>query len=98
MLYFRRGEPMVAFPLFDSILSQDSSSRSLEAAAQFVQAALSELEQIEKLDDSLAPENPIQFDRRTAALLRNEYERWARETASLLERIDRFERDGGSVA
>jgi hypothetical protein len=83
---------MVAMSLIDSVFADGSSSeRSLRVAAQFVQTALSDLAQIERLDDSLAPENPLQFDRSTASLLRDEYERWARSTESLLERIERFE-------
>lgn len=90
---------MVAVPLFESILSDDATSeRSRRVAARVVQAALDDLVRIEKLDDSLAPEDPAQFDRRTAELLRGEYERWACEAESLLERIDGFQRLGGSVA
>jgi len=66
---------MVAVPLFESILSDDATSeRSRRVAARVVQAALDDLVRIEKLDDSLAPEDPAQFDRRTAELLRGEYD------------------------
>ena len=89
---------MVTLPLFDLILADGATTeRSRRAAARLVQAALNDLDQIEKLDDSLAPEDPTQFDRRTATLLRDEYERWAREAESLLERIDRFQVNGGPV-
>jgi hypothetical protein len=90
---------MVALPLFDSILADDATTeRSRRIAAQVVRVALNDLGEIERLDDSLAPEDPSQFDRRTATLLRTEYERWVREAWSLLERIDRFQLHGGPVA
>jgi hypothetical protein len=90
---------MVALRLFDSILADDATTeRSRRIAGQVVQMALSDLAQIEKLDEGLAPEDPSQFDRRTAKLLRDEYERWAREAGSLLDRIDRFQLHGGPVA
>ena len=89
---------MVASSLVDSVLGDNTSSeRSRPAVEQFVQSALLELAQIEKLDDSLAPEDVSQFDRRTAALLRDEYERWATSTALLLSRIDHFEHRFGTI-
>jgi hypothetical protein len=87
---------MVLFPLFDP--ENPLPERSRRVATQLVEAALSDLAQLEKLDDSLAPENPLQFDRKTATLLRNAYEQWARDTESLIERIDRFEHRSGLVA
>jgi len=43
-------------------------------------------------------EYPSQFNRRTAALIREEYERWASTTARLLDHIDRFELVSGPLA
>jgi len=90
---------MVALPLFDTVLSSERSpERSARVAAQLVESALSELEQIEKIDQSLAPEDPLQFDRRTVGLLRSMYEQWARETQGLLERVARLEERSGAIA
>lgn len=80
---------MVALPLLDIVLASDQRfERSARLAAQLVQASIAELDGIEALDDSVAPENPGEFDRPTASLLRGMYERWADEAEHLLERID----------
>jgi len=90
---------MVAMSLVDSVFSNvGSAERSTRAVALLAQAALKDLAQIEKLDDALAPDDPAQFDRGAASLMRSEFERWAAYTASLLERIDRFAAINGPVA
>ncbi|HEY8746946.1 MAG TPA: hypothetical protein VIM11_03150 [Tepidisphaeraceae bacterium] len=88
---------MVGLPLLDIILASGRSvGQSAKVAGQLVHAALADLREIESLDDSLAPETPLEFDRSTASLLRGMYERWADESERLLERIDRFERASGT--
>ena len=90
---------MVALPLFDTVLSSEQSpERSARVAAQIIDSALSELEQIEKIDRSLAPENPLQFDRHTVGLLRNLYEQWVRDAQGLLDRIETLEERWGAVS
>jgi len=65
---------MVALPLFDVVFASDQSSeRPARLAAQLVQSSIAELGDIEALDDSVAPENPEEFDRSTASLLRGMY-------------------------
>jgi len=83
---------MVALLLLDHFLaSGPSPDRSAEVALHLVHSALAELEQIESLDRHVAPEDPDEFDRKGASLLRGMYERWADETAELLERVGRLE-------
>ena len=89
---------MVALPLFDVVIASDRAERSLGVAAQLVESALGELSQIEKLDQSLAPADPLEFDRKTAALIRGLYEGWAHETESLLDRVGQAERRFGVIA
>jgi hypothetical protein len=90
---------MVALPLFDIVLSSSANrGRSADIAAQLVNSALGDLDQIEKLDESLAPEDPFSFDRQMAALVRGMYERWAQDAESLLERVGRVEKQIGAVA
>ena len=55
------------------------------------------LDQIERLDDSLAPADPLQFDRGTAQLLRDEYERWVVQSESLINRVDQLEPRLGKI-
>ena len=88
---------MVALPLFDVVIASDRAERSRDVAMQLVESALSELALIEKLDHSLAPADPLEFDRRTAALIRGLYERWAHETESLLDRVGQAERRFGVI-
>src|SRR5205085_9439128 len=73
-------------------------ARLAKVAAQLVRSALADLEQVQLLEESLAPEGPLDFDRRTAALVRGMYEKWAQETQLLLDRLDRGERRFGAVA
>ncbi|HEY2588747.1 MAG TPA: hypothetical protein VGI81_23595 [Tepidisphaeraceae bacterium] len=89
---------MVALPLFDVVMSSEHAGRSTDVARQLVEAALGELDRIGKLDQSLAPADPAQFDRKTAALIRGLYEQWAREAESLLDRVAQAERRFGPVA
>ena len=89
---------MVALPLFDVILcSSDAADRSSKMAVQMIESALSELRQIEKIDQSLAPPDPLHFDRETAALIRGMYEKWVGETEALLDRIDQVEKRFGRL-
>jgi hypothetical protein len=89
---------MVAVSFLDAVLADDSADRSERVAEHLVQASLVELSQIEKLDDRLAPADPTHFDRSTAQLLRDAYERWVTDAESLVERIDRVQRRLGAVA
>jgi hypothetical protein len=90
---------MVALPLFDAVLSAGVSvERPARVAAQVIEAALSDLQQIEKLDASVAPDDPSQFDLRTASALRQMYEQWARDAQLLLERVEHLQLQSGRVA
>ena len=90
---------MVALPLLDMVIaSGQTPQRSARVAAQLARAALGELEEIENLEDGLSPEDPAEFDRQTAAILRGLYERWAMEAELLLERIERLQRMGQAIA
>ena len=88
---------MVALPLFDAVIAQKEPQQSAHVAAQIVQSALSEIKSIEKLDQSLVPQDPKRFDRETIALLRETYEQWARGADALLERVSRIEAVSGRV-
>ncbi len=84
---------MVALPLFDLVLSTDDPiERSRAVAGQLLHAALLDLQQIEKLDESLMPPDSRQFDRATAALIRGLYEDWAHQAQALIERLGNLER------
>lgn len=90
---------MVALPLFDAVLSAGFSvERPAKVAAQVIEAALSDLQQIEKLDASVAPDEPSHFDLRTASALRQMYEQWVQDAQSLLDRVEHLELQSGPVA
>ena len=90
---------MVTLPLLDAVMnSQQTSSRSGRVVAQLIEFALKDLEQVEKLDESLSPSEPSQFDRQMAALVRGLYDQWAREAEALLDRIASLERRAGQIA
>jgi hypothetical protein len=90
---------MVALPLFDVVLSSERGRyRSSSVGAELVQSALSDIRHIEKLDESLAPADPSDFDRQTIALVRGMYEDWARQAEGLLERLARLEKSGQRVS
>jgi len=90
---------MVALPLLDVVLcSSGSADRWGPLAMQLIDSALDELRQIEKLDQSLAPQDPLDFDRQTAALIREMYERWVGEAELLLQRVARVESSRGRIA
>lgn len=89
---------MVALPLFDVVLSSGSTpERAREVAVQLVQASLSELSQIQNLEQRALPRDPTAFDRPTAALLRGLYETWAHEAESLMDRISSMKERGEAV-
>lgn len=89
---------MVALPLFDVVLSEDfASERWTKLAAEVIRSALGDIRHIENLDESLAPTDPSNFDRRTVALVRGMYEEWARSVESLLTRIARVEERQGPL-
>jgi len=84
---------MVALPLFDLVLSAtEPVERSRTVASQLLQSALLDLQQIEKLDESLMPPDSAHFDRATAALIRGLYEDWAHQAEALIERLGNLER------
>ena len=90
---------MVALPLFDVLLSfNESPARSGTMAAELVQSALEDIRHIQNIDEGLAPSDPSHFDRQTIALVRGMYEAWVRAAEALLERIDRLEQSGTTVA
>ena len=89
---------MVALPLFDMVLSSTTQAgHSAEVAAQLTRSALDDLKLIETLDEGLASDDPYQFDRQTADLIREMYVRWAQDAELLLERVDRVEEQVGAV-
>ena len=89
---------MFALPLFDVVLcSNDAGGRPSKLAVQMIESALSELRQIEKIDQSLAPRDPLHFNRETAALIRGMYEKWGGEAEALLSRIDQVEKRFGRL-
>lgn len=90
---------MVASSLMELVLRDDvTSARVRNVAGQFVQSALTDLAQLEKLEESLAPEDPAIFDRRTAALLRAEYERWSGGAELLVPQLQALQHKGVPVA
>lgn len=85
--------------MLDAVLSPGQApERSTRIATHLVRFALDELAQIERLDENLAPEDPLQFDRPTVAWVRGMYERWADEAESLLARVDEIERHSSQIA
>jgi hypothetical protein len=88
---------MVALPLLDIVLASRDADRSARVANQMARSALAELDEIENLDDGLAPDDASEFDRQTAYVLRGMYERWAQDAELLLERIGRVEQQAGPV-
>lgn len=89
---------MVALPVFDAVLSGQGLEKSGQVAAQLVRSALAELSEIQKLEESVAPKDPLAFDRQTAGLIRGLYEAWARGADELLGRVSMVERNCGAVA
>ena len=89
---------MVALPLFEVVMASDRAEPSLNIAAQLIESSLTELAQIEKLDQSLAPADPLEFHRQTAALIRRLYEQWSHDAESLLDRVGQAERRFGAIA
>lgn len=89
---------MVALPLFDVVMSSDRAERAVDIAGQLAKGMLSELRQIQSIEESLAPAGLTSFDRPTAALIRGLYEQWAREAESLVDRIRQAQQRFGAVA
>src|SRR6185312_968427 len=77
---------------------RNAPERAREVAAQLVEASLSELLQIQSLEQHVLPKDPMAFDRPTAALLRGLYETWAYEAESLMDRIATMKARGDAVA
>jgi hypothetical protein len=89
---------MSALPLFDVVLSSHRRSRVTSAPSaantdlltdltgKLVRSALTELQQIEALDASLADHAPAEFDEHTAAILHGMYDQWARDADAVLDR------------
>jgi hypothetical protein len=85
--------------MLDAVLPPGQApERSTRIATHLVRFALDELAQIERLDENLAPEDPLSFDRPTVAWVRGMYERWAEEVASLLARLDEVETESGAIS
>jgi len=62
---------MVALSLLDVVLSgADGADRSVKVVVEVIQSALNEIRHIERLDESLAPADPSNFDRPTVSLVR----------------------------
>ena len=84
---------MVAPAFFEAVFSDtQQTERSAHIAAELVQSALSQIEHLRRLDESLAPTDPTSFDRRTVALLREMYESWATDAEALLKYLDAIQR------
>lgn len=88
---------MVALPLLDVVMSSDRTERAAHMATQLAEAALGELRQIEMIEEGLAPAGLTHFDRPTVVLIRGMYEQWARESESLLTRIEQAEQRFAAV-
>lgn len=89
---------MVAASALDILLPGSiSSARDRRVAQQLVQSALSDLQQIELLGNSLGTENPITLDKSAATLLRDMYEAWTSHAELLLDRVRRLELDVNSI-
>jgi len=69
------------------MLCSDDHERARKVARRLIESMLFDRKEIEKFDDTLAPEDPLHFDRQSAGLIRQMYERWADEAKSLLEQI-----------
>lgn len=96
---------MSALPLFDSVfLSATGQNRAPSTidrvtlfSEQLVRSSLTDLAEIQSLDNGLAqPEGD--FDSQSAVLLRGMYEQWTRDADAVLERIGKVERMGIAVA
>ena len=84
---------MVAPAFFDAVFPDSQhSERSARIAGELVQASLSQIAHLRRIDESLAPIDPASFDRRTIALLREMYELWARDAESLLNQMEAVQR------
>ena len=84
---------MVAPAFFDAVFPESQrSERSARIAGELVQASLSQIAHLRRLDESLAPSDPTSFDRRTIALLREMYEIWANDAEALLKQLDAVQR------
>jgi hypothetical protein len=80
---------MVAPAFFDAVFPDGQhSERSARIAGELVQASLSQITHLHRLDQSLAPADPKTFDRRTIALLREMYELWAKDAEALLTQLE----------
>lgn len=89
---------MVAPALRNVLSSTNSALLSQRLARRLIESSLTDRIEIEKFDASLAPEDPLNFDRETAGLIRAMYEQWADDVDSLLTRIAEVERRFGLVA
>jgi hypothetical protein len=84
--------------MFDAVMAcAITPEQSSRVAARLVSSALAEIDQIQKLDESLAPQEPLGFDRRTAALVRGMYEKWVQEADLLLDRLGVLEKRFGPI-
>jgi hypothetical protein len=89
---------MVSLPLREVMVASDSAERSHKLARRLIESALTDREEIEKFDKSLSPENPLDFDRQSAGMIRLMYEQWANDVEALLARISDVEQRFGAVA
>jgi hypothetical protein len=53
--------------------------------------------EIERFDASLTPEDPLVFDRKSAGLIRQMYEKWVADAESLLSRVSEVENRFGRI-
>ena len=80
---------MVAPAFFDAVFPDNQhSERSARIAEELIESSLSQITHLRRLDESLAPADPKSFDRRTIALLREMYERWAQDAEGLLIQLE----------
>jgi hypothetical protein len=98
----------IDLPLFDSLRSSasrhpqvsqaDADERFRVIAEQFVSAALDEYRHIDLLDRSARPTFEDPFDRQTAILLRERYDRWATDAEALYDRVVAVRGEGQVIA
>jgi hypothetical protein len=89
---------MVALPLIDVVLSSpDKLDQSRAVTTQVIESALSELEQVQKLDETLIPDSKTASDGPTVALVRGMYEQWAQQAEALLDRVERLQSRSGPI-
>ena len=89
---------MVAPSICDIMSSSDDAEHCRGLARRLIESILLDRTEIEKFDDVLSPDDPLQFDRESASVIRQMYEQWCHDADALLARIGEVERRFGSIA